>query len=351
MPNAFFNIPNSESSLSQTWKYVCRIFDSGIIKSAFGAKPIWAQLKITERCNLNCAYCTEHNNNGKHVPLATVTGWIIKCRELGVQHVDFIGGEPLMHPDFVEILDYARCMGMNTGLTTNGFLLNKEYLQKLVDNRISRFQLSIDTIVPNNVTRKALTLLLAQIELIREMNIWVHVNTVLTEETVVHAYELAETLFSYGIPVAFSPAHENGQLILSESYSGKIVDFLDWVLSRKKQGAPVNMPQFLINYYKDLLQSRSVEWKCEGGCKAFYIDTDGGFRPCSHQSPVDNFENVHNGTLKKFHRNKKGCERNCGVSCMILSSFPYNRLDYVLQAFRISPKNKIEVLQEKTCVA
>ena len=35
---------------------------------AFDDKPLWAQLNITWRCNLDCSYCTEYDNTKGHVP-------------------------------------------------------------------------------------------------------------------------------------------------------------------------------------------------------------------------------------------------------------------------------------------
>jgi len=43
---------------------------SGILKGiprGFDAKPIWAQINVTWRCNLTCHYCTEYDNSKGHV--------------------------------------------------------------------------------------------------------------------------------------------------------------------------------------------------------------------------------------------------------------------------------------------
>ena len=37
-------------------------------------RPIWAQLNITWRCNLDCAYCTEYDNQKGHVPYDVLLG-------------------------------------------------------------------------------------------------------------------------------------------------------------------------------------------------------------------------------------------------------------------------------------
>lgn len=327
MLNALFS---SRKGLAQAHAWGSALIKSGAISRIFNNKPIWAQLKITDRCNLRCAYCCEHNEENEHVNSATVIEWLKQCANLGVKHVEFIGGEPLLHPDIFTFLKSARELKMNTGLTTNGFKLNEEVAKSLLDGGISRLQLSIDCIEPNTITKKAYSVLKPQLKIVSKMDIWVHVNSVLTAETLPYAKELALLLFDLGIPVAFSPAHTHGKLSLD--YPKKdMIDFFNWLTSMKSDGHPVNMPQFLIEYYKETITGKTVNWTCEGGCKAFYIDSSGQFCICSHKPSGMNFMEIDNKALKEFHRAKKGCEENCGVACMLTSSFPYNRLDYVLK--------------------
>jgi MoaA/NifB/PqqE/SkfB family radical SAM enzyme len=321
----------SKSKLIQAYRWGREMLRAGIVPRVFDSRPIWAQLKITERCNLNCGYCCEHNNSGRHVPLYTIVKWIGKCSELGVKHVEFIGGEPLMHPDLFEMLKYARSQGMNTGLTTNGFLMTDECIEKLMDNGISRLQLSIDCIEPNDVSKKAFSLLKYQLEQLSKKDILLHVNSVITKDTIQQAIDLACILFDKGIPVAFSPAHDDGQLS-SEMQSESFRSFFSWLAKMKHKGFPVNMPQFLIDYYTSKVNGKSTEWTCEGGCKAFYVDTEGGFRVCSHKHPEIKFEDVNMSIIRNNHGKRKGCEENCGVSCMIVNSFPFCRLGYVVKS-------------------
>jgi MoaA/NifB/PqqE/SkfB family radical SAM enzyme len=331
MASALFNTTGKFRHIAQLSKWTNAVVQTGVAKRFFDAKPMWAQLKITERCNLNCGYCTEHNNSGKHVSMDTVLRWITHCSELGVKHIEFIGGEPLMHPDLFEMIAFAKQKKINTGMTTNGFLMDKAYADRLIKAGIVRLQLSIDCVDANEITRKALNLLKPQLEYMRQMDIWVHVNSVIVKETISQAYELAELLFEKDIPVAFSPAHDRGRLLGTGSNSD-IVHFLDWLIQRKTEGAPVNMPNFLINYYRDTLGGKLVPWTCVGGCKAFYVDTEGFFRICSHTPSNQKFEDVTLVTFRSNHGRKKGCEMECGVSCMIVNSFPFSRLDYVAKS-------------------
>jgi MoaA/NifB/PqqE/SkfB family radical SAM enzyme len=109
---------------------------SGILKGiprGFDAKPIWAQLNVTWRCNLSCHYCTEYDNSKGHVPTSEIYARIDHCKELGVIHTDLIGGEPLLHPDIFPLMRHVVRSGMSTGMTTNGFLLTEDKLDALID--------------------------------------------------------------------------------------------------------------------------------------------------------------------------------------------------------------------------
>lgn len=351
MAQGIFNASGRLGKVSQFGQWIHAIFSSGITARVFDAKPIWTQLKITERCNLSCGYCSEHKNDGCHVLAETVFKWIDHCASLGIKHIEFIGGEPLLHPDLFELIAYAKSKGLNTGLTTNGFLLTREKAEKLINLGIKRLQLSIDCVEPNSITKKSVSLLKYQLNLLTDMKIWVHVNSVIVRETIDEAYDLAKVLFKTGIPVAFSPAHDRGRLI-ADSSNRSIVTFLNWLTIQKKSGLPVNMPQFLINYYIDTLMGKNVQWVCEGGCKSFYVDTNGYFKKCSHKESDMPLLNVTNTMLKQNHHLVKGCEKNCGVSCMLLNSLPFSRFDYIMESeLFCRKKNEHTVHEAKECTA
>src|SRR5215468_75893 len=58
---------------------------------AFDDLPIWAQLNITWKCNLDCAYCSEYDNSRDHVPYDALVARIDKIQSLGTLHCDLIG--------------------------------------------------------------------------------------------------------------------------------------------------------------------------------------------------------------------------------------------------------------------
>src|SRR4029079_14102677 len=77
-------------------------------------RPLWAQLNITWRCNLDCSYCTEYDNAKDHVPFDDVARSIDKVHALGGLPTDLMGGEPLLHPDLLRLLARISGHGMTT---------------------------------------------------------------------------------------------------------------------------------------------------------------------------------------------------------------------------------------------
>lgn len=92
------------------------------------------EYSITDQCNLNCAYCCHYASIAKKyfVKLISFQSDINRLSELTREGRDLgtlgiLGGEPLLHPDFIEIVTYARIQlpYSRIRVTTNGLLLNK----------------------------------------------------------------------------------------------------------------------------------------------------------------------------------------------------------------------------------
>lgn len=63
-------------------------------------------------------------------------------------------GEPLLHPNFFEIVDYAKRYGLKISLFTNGSLLTKEISKKIIKSNIDEIHISLQT--PNEFYYKNL---------------------------------------------------------------------------------------------------------------------------------------------------------------------------------------------------
>ena len=296
---------------------------------AFDDLPIWAQLNITWKCNLDCAYCSEYDNSKDHIPYETLIPRIDKIKELGTLHCDLIGGEPLLHPDLIRLMRHVtHDCGMTTGMTTNGFLLTEDKLLELIDAGMGRIQMSVDGLNPKPGTPKSLKTLRKKIEMVSKHPIWFRVNTVICDQTVDEVEEVAKLCFDLGVAINFSVVHDKGRLKQTPN-TKRFLERVAWLKNQKAAGQAISTPFYLIEYYERALNDRHMDWTCKGGNKCFYVSAEGHFQNCYHVPSTRRLEDMTREALMA-NGGKKGCEDNCGVDCVIHTSLPFsNRVDLV----------------------
>ena len=85
-----------------------------------GVDFLW--LEITGRCQLACGHCyADSSPQGSHGAM-TAADWkavIDSAAEVGVDMVQFIGGEPTLHPDLPGLVAYALAAGLTAEVFTN----------------------------------------------------------------------------------------------------------------------------------------------------------------------------------------------------------------------------------------
>ena len=118
--------------------------------------PLLVHIIPIRRCNIDCGYCNEYDKVSPPVPYETLTARIDKLAELGTSVVAFSGGEPLLHPKLDDLIRLIRSHGMMAGLITNGFLLSEERIKALNAAGLDYMQISIDNVVPDDVSKKSL---------------------------------------------------------------------------------------------------------------------------------------------------------------------------------------------------
>lgn len=159
-----------------------------MLSSAPRAEPRAARLSITDRCDLACVYCRPHRRDG-YLPAErrlAAAYWSTVVQGLaarGVRRIRITGGEPLLHPDVLEI---ARAIAAVDGvedlaITTNGTQL-AELAPALREAGVRRLNLSLDSLDPHRffrITRGGrLSEVLAGLEAARRAGFELKTNTV-----------------------------------------------------------------------------------------------------------------------------------------------------------------------------
>lgn len=118
------------------------------MKDPYGREITNIRISLTQECNLNCFYCHEEGEKGLEkgeLSAKNVNKIVRKASKIGMNKVKFTGGEPLVHPDIVDIIESADEYMDDVSITTNGVLL-EDLSEGLKDAGLDRANVSIDTL-------------------------------------------------------------------------------------------------------------------------------------------------------------------------------------------------------------
>ena len=97
--------------------------------------PLSVTVELTSRCSLRCRYCYQDSGPERADVLTDPIGLLRALRKLDVHTVELTGGEPTLHPQFREALDFALAEFPVVGLITNGLHLAPDIVSALAQGR------------------------------------------------------------------------------------------------------------------------------------------------------------------------------------------------------------------------
>lgn len=215
-------------------------------------RPLAAVYYVTTQCNLNCAYCEDFGRRRSEeaippLPLEDALR-LLRVVRSGTDHLILTGGEPLLHPDIVELVTRARCeMGFrHLTLMTNGQLLPQhETLLPAVD----RLVVSMDSTDPGiwsaliGLPREAAQNIQDNVRHYarrqRDFRYRMVVNCVISPETLPGARQVLDFCRQHSLLISFSPQAVNNwpryELLVDDGYQA----FLQEMIDLKRRGAPI----------------------------------------------------------------------------------------------------------------
>ncbi|MGD9345971.1 MAG: radical SAM protein [Candidatus Aminicenantes bacterium] len=115
--------------------------------------PIFVDVDLTRRCNLKCLGCRYHSANLKlktiddtiqDISMDLIHKLVKELPRLGTERVIFAGtGEPLLHPEFAQIISMFKSSQLEVRLFTNGLLLNRDRSLALIESGLDRLVVSL----------------------------------------------------------------------------------------------------------------------------------------------------------------------------------------------------------------
>ncbi len=119
---------------------------SHLLQFSRDKKPVvvW---NVTKRCNLRCVHCyagSEGPAAADELSREEGLALLDDLRGFGSPVVLFSGGEPLMRPDLLPLIEHAVRGGMRAVISTNGTLITRELAQELKSLGLSYVGISLD---------------------------------------------------------------------------------------------------------------------------------------------------------------------------------------------------------------
>ena len=118
----------------------------------FGRAITYLRISLTDRCNLRCVYCMPKEGlqwqpRAEQLSAEEIIRVVEAAALGGVKRVRLTGGEPLVHPNILEIVRGIASIKHieEVSLTTNAMLLER-LAQPLADAGLKRVNISLDTL-------------------------------------------------------------------------------------------------------------------------------------------------------------------------------------------------------------
>jgi MoaA/NifB/PqqE/SkfB family radical SAM enzyme len=239
-------------------------------------RPLIANLIVTRRCNLSCGYCFEYDKVSPPIPRALLEERIDHLARLRTVFVTLTGGESLLHPEVDTVVAYVRARGMTPFLNTNGYLLTREWIERLDAAGLYAMQISVDNVVPNDVSKKSLKTLLPKLRLLAaHAKFRVRINCVLGSSPPAEAVEVARTAIGFGFDVSTS-------LLRAGDGSAKPLDAATRAAYAEIRSLGKRAPAYLRDDFTlEIVDGGTVAWKCRAGARTFHVCEDGNVYLCA----------------------------------------------------------------------
>ncbi|MDR3700101.1 MAG: radical SAM protein [Candidatus Sulfopaludibacter sp.] len=266
------------------------------------------------RCNLACEYCNEFDDHSKPVPLDTMRQRLDHLAGLGTNVITISGGEPLLHPDLDDIIAYVRKRGMIAGMITNGYLLTADRIKRLNRAGLDHLQISIDNVMPDEVSKKSLKVLDKKLQLLAEhADFHVNINSVVGGG-IRHpkdALAVGRRALELGFTSTVGIIHDGeGQLQPLQQEEREVYTTMRSM--EKSSYARIN------GFQDNIAHGKENNWRCRAGSRYLYICEDGLVHYCSQQRgyPGKPLLSYTRDDVRREYRTAKSCAPRCTVACV-----------------------------------
>ncbi|MDH3982000.1 MAG: radical SAM protein [Kiritimatiellaceae bacterium] len=104
--------------------------------AAADGRLLTMEIECSRLCNFRCPYCYQDAETQSELSLDEIKNLALQAKELGVQGIIILGGEPMIYPHIFEVIEFIRESGMMVEMFTNGSNISKENAMRLAANDV-----------------------------------------------------------------------------------------------------------------------------------------------------------------------------------------------------------------------
>ena len=283
--------------------------------------PLLVHIIPIRRCNIDCGYCNEYDKVSEPVATATMLDRIDHLAALDASVISFSGGEPLLHPDLDQLIARIRSHGMMAGLITNGFLLSPKRIDGLNRAGLDYLQISIDNVVPDEVSKKSLKTLDSRLVWLRDhAHFDININSVLGGgiKTPEDARTITERARGLGFSTSIGIIHDGSGRLKPLAPRERVV--YDDVSRRVSKPWQVwkNLYSGIRSFGDNLADGKPNEWRCRAGARYLYVCESGLVHYCSQQRGYPGVPLLGYSVrdIQREFMAEKSCAPYCTIGCV-----------------------------------
>jgi MoaA/NifB/PqqE/SkfB family radical SAM enzyme len=261
-------------------------------------RPILCYLYTEWKCNIDCHYCFQFDNSKPGMDLETAKSSMDWLKSVGCRVVPLMGGEPLLRKEFVlDVLRYGSENGFFMYLPTNGYLLDKSFIDDAGRAGVAAVNLAVDCVAPKIGLPKALLAIEPQFRYLVERQkkygylVFFNINIcrtnirdvkLLTE--IAHQNRIGTDYHLNEPPQSFTDQshykHKDNDLFVTPDQYDEVELLLNWLIEKQHQGWPMVNSIEHLQAFKRRMRGDGGKWDCRAGMNGGLIRPDGSLSPC-----------------------------------------------------------------------
>ncbi|MBN1413110.1 MAG: radical SAM protein [Spirochaetales bacterium] len=265
------------------------------IKNIISNKFKLAEFALTNICTAKCDFCSIWQQKEKHmVDKESALATIRHLSKMGIGFITLTGGEPLLHPNFGDIIKECTRLNMISSiLNADARLLNEKRLNALAEAKVDLMCISVDSHLDEVASKsRKIPDLLSHIEkAVHELHarkIKVMASTLICNYNKEALFELFNKCTEIGFDMisvnypefSESPVYTLGGDAIKISRE-ELIKAMEEVISLKPKFKLVNTVTSIRNIIK-YLNNETPDFMCLGGYRAIFVDWFLNAYPCMY---------------------------------------------------------------------